>query len=107
LQVFLEFSWAAETFLSESVHYGCSPSSCKQGNCWFVFFKLESSWDLTRRYQDCKNDKTSNISLELVDNSPFHLKGSFPGPEDTPYQGGHFEVVSFLYRSHSDLHRRL
>ena len=43
--------------------------------------------------QDCKNDKTSQIKIELVDDSPFHLKGSFPGPQDTPYEGGHFEVV--------------
>lgn len=42
---------------------------------------------------DCKNDKTSNITIELIDESPFHLKGSFPGPEGTPYEGGHFEVV--------------
>jgi hypothetical protein len=42
---------------------------------------------------DCKNDKTSNIRLDLVGESPFHLKGSFPGPEGTPYEGGHFEVV--------------
>lgn len=52
--------------------------------------------------QDCKNDKTSNISLDLIDNSPFHLRGSFPGPEDTPYQGGHFEVVSIFHRSQPD-----
>ena len=45
---------------------------------------------------DCKNDKTSNIKLDLVGESPFHLKGSFPGPEGTPYEGGHFEVVSLL-----------
>lgn len=45
-------------------------------------------------YIDCKNDKTSNITLELVDNSPFHLKGTFIGPEDTPYEGGHYDVVS-------------
>lgn len=43
--------------------------------------------------QDCKNDKTSNISVDLVDNSPFHLIGSFLGPEETPYEGGHFQVV--------------
>jgi len=42
---------------------------------------------------DCKNDKTSQIKIELFDESPFHLKGSFPGPQDTPYEGGHFEVV--------------
>lgn len=48
-------------------------------------------WWLTN--VDCKNDKTSGIKIELIDESPFHLKGSFPGPQDTPYEGGHFEVV--------------
>ena len=43
--------------------------------------------------EDCKNDKSSNVRIDLIDESPFHLKGSFPGPEDTPYEGGHFEVV--------------
>ncbi|KIK69992.1 hypothetical protein GYMLUDRAFT_34400 [Collybiopsis luxurians FD-317 M1] len=47
---------------------------------------------VNKEIADCKNDKTSNITLELVDNSPFHLRGSFPGPEDTPYQGGVFQV---------------
>lgn len=42
---------------------------------------------------DCKNDKASNISIDLIDNSPFHLKGSFDGPEGTPYEGGRYEVV--------------
>ncbi|KAJ7752553.1 ubiquitin-conjugating enzyme/RWD-like protein [Mycena metata] len=47
---------------------------------------------VNKEIADCKNDKTSNIRIDLVDSSPFHLKGSFPGPEDTPYQGGLFEV---------------
>ncbi|KAF5371650.1 hypothetical protein D9758_003499 [Tetrapyrgos nigripes] len=47
---------------------------------------------VNKEIADCKNDKTSNITLELIDDSPFHLKGSFPGPEDTAYEGGHFEV---------------
>ncbi|KAJ7644784.1 ubiquitin-conjugating enzyme/RWD-like protein [Roridomyces roridus] len=47
---------------------------------------------VNKEIADCKNDKTSNIRIDLIDSSPFHLKGSFPGPEDTPYQGGHFEV---------------
>ncbi|KAJ6624394.1 ubiquitin-conjugating enzyme/RWD-like protein [Mycena sp. CBHHK59/15] len=47
---------------------------------------------VNKEIADCKNDKTSNIRIDLVDSSPFHLRGSFPGPEDTPYQGGHFEV---------------
>ncbi|THH31619.1 hypothetical protein EUX98_g2574 [Antrodiella citrinella] len=47
---------------------------------------------VNKEISDCKNDKTSNISVELVDNSPFHLIGSFLGPEETPYEGGHFQV---------------
>lgn len=31
--------------------------------------------------------------MDLVDESPFHLVGAFPGPSDTPYEGGHYEVV--------------
>lgn len=45
---------------------------------------------------DCKNDKTSSIKIETIDESPFHLKGSFPGPEGTPYQGGNFEIVGTM-----------
>jgi len=41
---------------------------------------------------DCKNDKHSKISIDLIDESPFHLRGSFDGPEDTPYEGGRYEV---------------
>ncbi|KAF9490570.1 hypothetical protein BDN71DRAFT_1484421 [Pleurotus eryngii] len=47
---------------------------------------------VTREIADCKNDKTSSIKIETIDESPFHLKGSFPGPEGTPYQGGNFEI---------------
>ena len=43
---------------------------------------------------DCKNDKTSKVTIDLVDNSPYHLIGAFDGPEDTPYEGGHYQVVS-------------
>lgn len=46
---------------------------------------------------DCKNDKTSKVTIELVDNSPYHLIGSFDGPDGTPYEGGHFEVVRLLF----------
>jgi len=47
---------------------------------------------VNKEIADCKNDKSSNIRIDLIDESPFHLKGSFPGPQDTPYEGGHFEV---------------
>ncbi|THH05896.1 hypothetical protein EW145_g4465 [Phellinidium pouzarii] len=41
---------------------------------------------------DCKSDKSSNITLDPVDNSLYHLKGSFKGPEGTPYEGGNYDV---------------
>jgi ubiquitin-conjugating enzyme (huntingtin interacting protein 2) len=53
--------------------------------------------------QDCKNDKTSNINITLIDDSPFHLKGSFPGPEGTPYEGGQFDVVRSLLTDYHQL----
>lgn len=37
---------------------------------------------------------TTNINIEPFDDSPFHLRSSFQGPHDSPYEGGHFEVVS-------------
>ena len=62
-------------------------------------------------HSDCKNDKTSKVTIDLVDNSPYHLIGAFDGPEGTPYEGGHFEVVRARTRSphtrigHSPRHR--
>ena len=48
---------------------------------------------------DCKNDKQSRVTIDLVDDSPFHLIGSFDGPEGTPYEGGRFQVVRLLLPS--------
>jgi ubiquitin-conjugating enzyme (huntingtin interacting protein 2) len=43
---------------------------------------------------DRKNDKSSKINIDLIDNSPFYLRD---GPQDTPYEGGHqLCVPSFL-----------
>jgi ubiquitin-conjugating enzyme (huntingtin interacting protein 2) len=47
-----------------------------------------------RTRSDCKNDQTSKVTIDLVGNSPYHLIGSFDGPEGTPYEGGHYKVVS-------------
>ncbi|KAH9932826.1 ubiquitin-conjugating enzyme/RWD-like protein [Epithele typhae] len=47
---------------------------------------------VSKEIADCKNDKSSRVTIELVDNSPFHLIGSFDGPEGTPYEGGRFQV---------------
>ncbi|GMK60033.1 hypothetical protein CspeluHIS016_0902500 [Cutaneotrichosporon spelunceum] len=40
----------------------------------------------------CRADKDSQISIEMVDDNPFHLIGAFPGPGDTPYEGGYYEI---------------
>ncbi|KAI0783474.1 ubiquitin-conjugating enzyme/RWD-like protein [Abortiporus biennis] len=48
---------------------------------------------VNKEIADCKNDKASSVTIDLIDNSPFHLKGSFTGPEGTPYEGGHFEDI--------------
>ncbi|KAK8865704.1 hypothetical protein IAR55_000849 [Kwoniella newhampshirensis] len=45
-----------------------------------------------KEIKDCAKDKTSQISIEMIDESPFHLIGAFPGPPDTPYEGGYYEV---------------
>ncbi|KAN0105335.1 ubiquitin-conjugating enzyme [Russula decolorans] len=48
---------------------------------------------ITKEIARCNNDyKTENISVELMDDSPFHLRGSLQGPQDSPYEGGNFEV---------------
>ncbi|EIW52360.1 E2 ubiquitin-conjugating protein UBC1 [Trametes versicolor FP-101664 SS1] len=47
---------------------------------------------VNKEIADCKNDKSSKITIDLVDDSPFHLIGGFDGPEDTPYEGGRFQV---------------
>lgn len=43
---------------------------------------------------DLKHDKATNITVDLVGESLTHLIGTFIGPEDTPYHGGTYEVVS-------------
>jgi len=47
---------------------------------------------VNKEIADCKKDKASRIKVDLVDNSPFHLIGSFDGPEETAYEGGRFQV---------------
>ncbi|KZV86660.1 hypothetical protein EXIGLDRAFT_724541 [Exidia glandulosa HHB12029] len=47
---------------------------------------------VNKEIADCKNDKASKITIDLVDDSPFHLIGAFDGPEGTPYEGGRFQV---------------
>ena len=46
-------------------------------------------------HQACNSDSTANINIELINDSPFHLLGSFEGPQNSPYEGGYLEVVRF------------
>ncbi|KAJ7198155.1 ubiquitin-conjugating enzyme/RWD-like protein [Mycena pura] len=47
---------------------------------------------INKEITSCQEDKAANISIDLVNSSLFHLKGSFFGPEGTPYSGDLFEV---------------
>ncbi|KZV95685.1 hypothetical protein EXIGLDRAFT_834172 [Exidia glandulosa HHB12029] len=47
---------------------------------------------VTREIAECGKDTAANISIDLVDESPFHVIGAFDGPEGTPYEGGRFLV---------------
>ncbi|OSC98217.1 hypothetical protein PYCCODRAFT_1375679 [Trametes coccinea BRFM310] len=47
---------------------------------------------VNKEIADCKNDKASKITIDLIDDNPFHLIGAFDGPEGTPYEGGRFQV---------------
>ena len=61
--------------------------------------------------QGCINDyKTDNIGVKVMDDSPFHVRGFFQGPQDSPYEGGTFELVSstiFFLPGHRSIPRRL
>ncbi|CAO1613775.1 unnamed protein product [Sympodiomycopsis kandeliae] len=47
---------------------------------------------VNKEIQDIKNDKASKVEIALIDDSPFHLVGTFPGPEGSPYEKGTFDV---------------
>ncbi|KAJ3537540.1 hypothetical protein NM688_g6674 [Phlebia brevispora] len=49
---------------------------------------------------DARLRRVNKEIADLVDNSPYHLKGSFMGPEGTPYEGGHFEVDIIIPESY-------
>ncbi|KAF9926979.1 hypothetical protein FBU30_003588 [Linnemannia zychae] len=48
---------------------------------------------IQKEIADCQRDQSSLIDLKLVeDGNIMHLKGRFPGPPETPYDGGMFQV---------------
>ncbi|WFD36344.1 E2 ubiquitin-conjugating enzyme [Malassezia cuniculi] len=47
---------------------------------------------VNREIADCANDTQSDVQVEMVDESPFHLIGTFPGPPNSPYEDGVFKV---------------
>jgi hypothetical protein len=74
------------------MHHGRSSAPYGKRNRWHAFVIVACGPSLNI-WSDCRNDKSTNHKIELIDESPYHLKGSFPGPQGTPYEGGHFEVV--------------
>ncbi|KAG0302600.1 hypothetical protein BGZ97_002267 [Linnemannia gamsii] len=47
---------------------------------------------IQKEIADCQRDQSSLIDLKLVDDDIMHMKGRFPGPPGTPYEGGMFQV---------------
>lgn len=47
---------------------------------------------IAKELADIQADTISKISAESVGDSLTNLKGSFPGPPGTPYEGGTYEV---------------
>ncbi|KAF9129092.1 hypothetical protein BGX30_014075 [Mortierella sp. GBA39] len=52
---------------------------------------------IQKEIADCQRDRSSLIDLKLVeDGNIMHMKGRFPGPPGTPYEGGMFQVDILL-----------
>ncbi|CAO1634010.1 unnamed protein product [Jaminaea pallidilutea] len=47
---------------------------------------------VNKEIQDIRNDAASKVEIALIGESPFHLVGTFPGPEGSPYENGTFDV---------------
>ncbi|KAK0548228.1 Ubiquitin-conjugating enzyme E2 1 [Tilletia horrida] len=47
---------------------------------------------ITKEIRDIESDNSSSIEISMLDENPFHLIGTFPGPENSPYEGGIFDV---------------
>lgn len=54
---------------------------------------MSRSRRIAKELEDVKSDSNSGIDLAFVTESDMgHLKGTFQGPPDTPYEGGEFVV---------------
>ncbi|KAL4400140.1 Ubiquitin-conjugating enzyme E2 1 [Malassezia pachydermatis] len=47
---------------------------------------------IMREISACEKDPDDEITVKMVDESPFHLIGTFPGPENSPFEKGLFKV---------------
>lgn len=47
---------------------------------------------IEREIRQIKKDPSCNLEVTLVQDNYCHLKGTFKGPKDTPYEGGTFIV---------------
>lgn len=47
---------------------------------------------IKKEYQEINNEKEAGLSAVLINDNIKHWKGTFPGPKDTPYEGGKFVV---------------
>lgn len=48
---------------------------------------------IAKELADIRADTTSGIDAESVGDSLTNLRGSFPGPPGTPYEGGKYEIA--------------
>jgi len=47
-----------------------------------------------KEIQDCQREAASSqINIQMVDEDITHLRGQFPGPANSPYEGGIFDVA--------------
>jgi ubiquitin-conjugating enzyme (huntingtin interacting protein 2) len=47
---------------------------------------------IAKEVQDIEKDKQSNITVSTINDDLMHLKGSFLGPPDTPYESGKYTI---------------
>jgi ubiquitin-conjugating enzyme (huntingtin interacting protein 2) len=65
---------------------------------------------ITRQISIYNQGETTDVKAELVDDSPFHLHGSLQDPQDTYYEGDHFEldivIPNDLSSAQSEVHHQ-